>query len=540
MLFILYDVLILRSNRKKTKYQEYLNDGVDYRRNLEILKLQLKNYQTNHSTDFNDQEAGPEVYCLGLGESDKIRTCRFSGLCHVLKSETRRSVYFTYHSFRNQTINWWDIVVNFDPKHHALEMTGVPDHNAFNMRIGDGFELKFLEDQNFYPDLILYDAPTLLSKRFYPINIMHVIHDDLLALFTIRSKWPHLDRQIQVSSYSQENLKFIGNSDFGDPESSTVMNQVHGDDPGGPLKEDLIQNKESHFEKSVENWMMHQFIDISGENIYDEIYSWLPKSILTIGEPNRFDIECWKDVVLGGGSSNAWYQYGFGSTPQGPLTKDWNKKRIFINQLVESITANMCGQTKQSNKYGDQDQKVVVIFSRTRDRLILNEEKLIRRLQTFKNLKVHKISLENSENIASEICILNRATAAFGMHGSLLIMAMFLCPGALLIEGFPLAVPSNHYTPYKNMCNLRGIKYFAWTNKDPVKNKNYPERHASKGGIRHLFEKDRELYDYILDYKNKVKPHFCCSDPHWLHRIYQDTEVDIQWISSTIYRHLLK
>jgi protein O-mannose beta-1,4-N-acetylglucosaminyltransferase len=134
--------------------------------------------------------------------------------------------------------------------------------------------------------------------------------------------------------------------------------------------------------------------------------------------------------------------------------------------------------------------------------------------------------------------LLGNAKGAFGMHGSILILAIFMQPGSVLIEGFPYRVPPKHFTPYRQMCQLRGIRYIAWSNKDPSKSVGHPDRHASKGGIIHLLDTNPDLFHQIMDDKNQVRPHLCCDDPHWLYRIYQDTKVNAASISRT-FKHFL-
>lgn len=45
---------------------------------------------------------------------------------------------------------------------------------------------------------------------------------------------------------------------------------------------------------------------------------------------------------------------------------------------------------------------------------------------------------------------------AIGLHGSLLIMSMFLPTTAVLVELFPYAVPADNYTPYRTLAQLPG------------------------------------------------------------------------------------
>lgn len=124
-----------------------------------------------------------------------------------------------------------------------------------------------------------------------------------------------------------------------------------------------------------------------------------------------------------------------------------------------------------------------------------------------------------------QVAVLSRCRAAVGMHGSILVMSLFLPEGALLAELFPFAVPAEHYTPYRTMAALPALRlgYLAWEARDPWRSIGHPERSPAEGGLMHLTADERAR---VLS-STRVLPHVCCSDPAWLYRIYQDTEVDV-------------
>jgi protein O-mannose beta-1,4-N-acetylglucosaminyltransferase len=128
------------------------------------------------------------------------------------------------------------------------------------------------------------------------------------------------------------------------------------------------------------------------------------------------------------------------------------------------------------------------------------------------------------------IAKLRTAVMAFGMHGSLLILCMFLPPGAVLIEGYPYGVPAENYTPYRTMSRLSGVEltYRAWAASDPKASIGHPERGPRQGGLKHL---NATYRDFILN-STTIPEHFCCDNPHWLYRIFQDTTVDPQQVTS--------
>ena len=105
------------------------------------------------------------------------------------------------------------------------------------------------------------------------------------------------------------------------------------------------------------------------------------------------------------------------------------------------------------------------------------------------------------------------------MHGSALALAMFLPPGAGLLELFPYAVDSKLFSPYQTMASLPGsqLAYAAWENNDIERTRTYPDRSPDLGGLAHLDGEERRR----IELSDHVEPRPCCSDPEWLYRIYQ-------------------
>jgi len=120
--------------------------------------------------------------------------------------------------------------------------------------------------------------------------------------------------------------------------------------------------------------------------------------------------------------------------------------------------------------------------------------------------------------------IVSSASALFGMHGSALVLAMFLPARAIVVEMFPFAINPRNYVPYKTLAELPGMDliYTSWRNTLVENTVTHPNDAPEIGGIKHLSKKDQDLIQSTLE----VPPHLCCSDPFWLYRIYQDTLVD--------------
>jgi protein O-mannose beta-1,4-N-acetylglucosaminyltransferase len=62
----------------------------------------------------------------------------------------------------------------------------------------------------------------------------------------------------------------------------------------------------------------------------------------------------------------------------------------------------------------------------------------------------------------------------------------------------------------------------------------YPDRHRLLGGVAHLPQSEQTK---IIE-STTVPTHFCCEDPYWLFKIYQDTTVDIKELSQLIAKNM--
>jgi protein O-mannose beta-1,4-N-acetylglucosaminyltransferase len=136
------------------------------------------------------------------------------------------------------------------------------------------------------------------------------------------------------------------------------------------------------------------------------------------------------------------------------------------------------------------------------------------------------------QSLTQQIMTLRSTMVAVGLHGSALILGIFLPPGAVLVEMFPYAVPPENYTPYKTMAQLDGMRivYKTWVNKHKENNRAHPNRQPELGGLKHLDKEERQRIEDM----ETVPPHLCCRNPIWLYRIYQDTIVHIEELIATI------
>ncbi|KAJ3030535.1 UNVERIFIED_CONTAM: Protein O-linked-mannose beta-1,4-N-acetylglucosaminyltransferase 2 [Siphonaria sp. JEL0065] len=444
------------------------------------------------------------VWCEG--NTLATRVCKFRNICF------------------NKKINWFIV------RNEASFLKGVPSMEDMNKDVRPGLvEISTIEDHpyttwgydevsQFAPDFLnrkvrYHTDFTILFKRFHASNIMHSLHDDVLPLF-------HHIREV-IGGFMQEY---------------------------------------PHFEFDLRNHRI-QFVDD-----YEITETFRPFQYLTdlpIGKLSELTedpdlITCFRDATAGVRKLTTWYQYGF-SGPQGPI------KNKFVNgfhvRMVADFFTSRLGLPTQ-DYYGESNDlmldsakgkaianplnklgaskttgvdyigpDLIIILSRTRNRLIVNEKALAEHLErTFK----HQVLLVRNEDhtLEEQIILMRRAKVVVAMHGSILIMGMFCRKGTVILELYPWAVPSENYTPYKTMSQLHGMHlvYRSWENKHPNNSISHPDWVEQLGGIAHLPKDEQQK---ILDTPT-VPPHQCCVDPYWLFRIYQDTIVDIPEITDVL------
>jgi hypothetical protein len=175
------------------------------------------------------------------------------------------------------------------------------------------------------------------------------------------------------------------------------------------------------------------------------------------------------------------YQYGFYKEPQGPVdnlpnglhvreVSEWILKRMlmplgFDEQYGTSTEFPKLPNPKKldDSLYDFEETNLIVILSRKSNRLILNEIEVAEELK--KTFGYETVIVSNEQHsFEDQIKILRKARIVIGMHGSILVMAMFCRRGTVLLEMYPFAVPANHYTPYKTMANLVNMDliYRSW------------------------------------------------------------------------------
>jgi protein O-mannose beta-1,4-N-acetylglucosaminyltransferase len=196
------------------------------------------------------------------------------------------------------------------------------------------------------------------------------------------------------------------------------------------------------------------------------------------------EVICFADLIVGNSKEATWYDYGFFAEPQGPIEGGDKKKKLdgfkvreaadyLLNYygiegakeaVVLKTLKGIASRRTPSDKLATQSF-YISIFSRTKDRLILNESDLARQLEQAFGLPVKLVQLENL-GFNEILQIMSRTLIGIGLHGSALIFAMFMPRHAILLEMFPYTVPGENYLPYRTLSLLPGVdlNYRAWGN----------------------------------------------------------------------------
>ncbi|RWS10449.1 protein O-linked-mannose beta-1:4-N-acetylglucosaminyltransferase 2-like protein [Dinothrombium tinctorium] len=359
-------------------------------------------------------------------------------------------------------------------KPSLCELSSIEDHNKYYFNY---VELPFRHFQtliaNYNYTLRFVENRTFIFGRFKPDNLMHLLHDDIIPLF------------------------------------ATL------------LEFDLSDN----FHLLIDDqWPSHSD---SLLKFSDEIYAKLfrMKSIIFVNELNDKDIICFESAFVGLNRNTIWYNYGF-HEPQKPIYRSPNERESLQN-IVHLIFSKLI------DNYTICAEKYVTLLSRTSTRLILNENELLDLLIKSSHLKVLKVNVEDFHSFSELLYKVHCSSVLIGVHGSALILSLFMLPNSALVEIFPFGINNDHYTPYKTLAEYMNINYYFWRNMIKSNSISHPEYPPELGGIQHL---PISAQSVIKSNTADVPQHLCCTDPLWLYHIYQDTFIDTISFKKVLYR----
>ena len=269
------------------------------------------------------------------------------------------------------------------------------------------------------------------------------------------------------------------------------------------------------------NEILLAFADGRDAGPYADLYeNFLNKQPLYLNK--EFQTLCFERAIVGLNKHSLWYQYGF-KQPQGPLGKDLNlispNLVHFRDYFLEQFSISEVPVKNQA-----------LLLTRKHNRKILNFQAVAETVEINTNLKSHEANLEEF-SVFEVIEKIKSSKVVIGMHGSLLILSLFLPPYSHIIELFPYGISPDICTPYKTLADIPSLKiaYHSWENKIEENTFPHPEYSADHGGIMHL---PLQAQKHIQN--STVKPFLCCYNPEWLYRIYQDTIVDIDSFTNVI------
>lgn len=412
--------------------------------------------------------------CRGSGAHDRI--CRLQNFCFHF--DTSKFIHIAPEFILKNIHNSTD--------RRFADMSSVDDHNTYYwhwetepvLPMKHHIVDKFVKHDMHY-QVLWVSEPVHLVKRFFPVNLMHMFHDDLLS-------WQDVHRHI--------------NPDI------------------------------------KELW----FIDDYGRQTANhEILSWTIKPgvkvehLLEYKGPKR--MVCFSDATVGTSKRLVWYQYGYrdkegpveNSMTRGDLSDafDWFRQRAnsSISSQYYKQRDHIFKQIKNGKPITNPHQLQITVFTRAKTRLLLNTAELVADLEKAFGLPVKQVGLEFM-TVEQVIAEMSKTVVAVGMHGALLITTGFMPPGSVLIEAYPYAVPPSQYTPYRTLCTLLHHRYRYWSSPhaEPPWTVGHPERGKFEGGLQHLSEEERQRVMAL----RWVPEHKCCYDAAWMYRVLQDTMVD--------------
>ncbi|XP_074602610.1 protein O-linked-mannose beta-1,4-N-acetylglucosaminyltransferase 2-like [Brevipalpus obovatus] len=439
---------------------------------IKLLDLAIRSeYQTNHQID--GQTFQTSIWCFGKGNHNE-RKCRAINICY----ESNHDQFL----FINGPSSIQSGLPSDLYSPCIATLSSVRDHNQYYFNYVT-IDHRFLSNLTANINFTLITKPTLIFGRFKPDNLMHSLHDDIIPLL-----WTLLG----LGWYKDYTLF------------------------------------------AFDSWPAYDTISFN-RIIYRKLFAVNEILDKTSQQPSQAGVKnplsrliCFKEAWFGLDKETVWYQYGFRS-PQGPVNYTGSSgSSIFKVSEILRKKFSRDGKHKCPKKvYG-------ILLSRLVNRKLLNQREIVNQFSSS-GIPLIPMTVDlNADKSNSLLTVINKVICAqllIGVHGSGLILSIFLPTGSHLIELFPYGIEPDLYTPYKTLASNRNLIYHSWVNSNISHTITHPEYPAYLGGIEHLPKPEQSR---IKQLGRKLDVHLCCNDPNWLFRIYQDTKVDIDDFSEKI------
>ena len=476
---IITTLIVFRAFRKIIAYEEDIDEV-----GKEKLKVPVpdpkpdRDFSHGELRSFKEQPILTEIECEGDASYDRV--CRMKNICYSPNSDRFFALTVDEKGLKRKWMKEND--------DRLLDLSAVDNHNVFYFEFDEDPGIALMEMERSNMLYMSVTKKTFIFSRFVYNNIMHNLHDDFIGQYLLHKKYS--------TKYSENNLIDKENYVF--------------------FADGFVENPNDHLLATLTHY---PFIYRAALKKYD----------------SKSPPICFENAIVGNSKDGIWYDYGFHDEPQGPIAKkpltgkhvkdaaDFLRAYYGIKIPNRSKIIDLLGKIKSRTRKDSHKISMdycISIFSRTRDRLILNEQDLMKDLETNLGLPVKLVQLETLK-FNEIILIMSKTVISIGLHGSALVFAMFMPHDSVLIEMFPYAIPGENYSPYRTLSWLPelDISYRMWVNKNATMN-------YSQIGLRKKIDSlTPEDYVSIISLKT-VPPHICCGNLPWTVRIYQDTVVE--------------
>lgn len=337
-----------------------------------------------HGTEnnFNDRPFLTKLECEGMNSYSRI--CKLENICYSPSADRFFALTVDNKGLKNSWMNQDD--------NRLLDLTSVDNHNIFYFEFDENPEVALHEFEKFDMRYIMISKKTFIFSRFVQNNIMHNIHDDFIGQYILHNRFS-----------GTSNKEFIDKDNF-------IF-----------FTDGMIENSNDHLLATLTR--------------YPFMYREYLKKFKASSPPI-----CFETAIVGNSKDGIWYDYGFYDEPQGPISKksltgkyvqeaaNYLRKYVQISmpsQLEINDVLNKISRRKYNENHKISTKHFITIFSRTKDRLLLNEKDLSLEMERAYGLPVQLVQLENLD-FNQIIDIMSRTVISMGLHGSALILAMFM------------------------------------------------------------------------------------------------------------------